>query len=230
MVADAAASRSLEPVTGRPSTPPFDAVVLAGGRGERLGGAAKPLLEHDGSTLLAHALAAVAEARSIVVAGPSLLRGGVGSALLVQEEPVFGGPVAGLAAALPLLARTGAPDWIAVVAADLVDPAPALDRLRARAAAADPATDALLAVDEDGRAQLLLGLHRRHALTAAVERLPEADGASVRALLGGLAVVLVEVPAGSTADVDDPADALRHGICVPDGRRVPDADRLPGPE
>ncbi|ROP43592.1 MULTISPECIES: molybdenum cofactor guanylyltransferase [unclassified Rathayibacter] len=212
-------------MTGRPSTPPFDAVVLAGGRGERLGGAAKPLLEHDGSTLLAHALSAVAGARRVVVAGPEELRGAVGAALLVQEEPAFGGPVAGLAAALPLLARDDAAGWIAVLAADLVDPAPALDRLLA-AAAADPAADALLAVDGDGRAQLLLGLHRRAALTAAVTRLPAVDGASVRALLAGPAVRLVEVPAGSTADVDDRADALRHGIAVPEG--VPGAESEPG--
>nr|WP_301952307.1 NTP transferase domain-containing protein [Rathayibacter sp. VKM Ac-2857] len=230
MVAEAAASRSLEAVTDRPSTPPFDAVILAGGRGERLGGAAKPLLEHDGSTLLAHALAAVAGSRSVVVAGPPELHDGVGTARLVQEDPAFGGPVAGLAAALPLLARTGAPEWIAVLAADLVDPAPALERLLASAAAADPATDALLAVDGDGRAQLLLGLHRRAALTAALERLPWADGASVRALLAGLTVLLVEVPAGSTADVDDPADALRHGIAVPGAEGVPGAEAVPGAE
>ncbi|TDX75962.1 molybdopterin-guanine dinucleotide biosynthesis protein A [Rathayibacter sp. PhB151] len=214
-------------MTGRPSTPPFDAVVLAGGRGERLGGAAKPLLEHDGSTLLAHALTAVAGARRVVVAGPEELRGGVGAALLVREEPEFGGPVAGLAAALPLLARDDAAGWIAVLAADLVDPAPALDRLLA-AAAADPAADALLAVDGDGRAQLLLGLHRRAALTAAVTGLPAVDGASVRALLAGLAVRLVEVPAGSTADVDDRADARRHGIAVPGAESAPGAGSEPG--
>ncbi|MCJ1701171.1 NTP transferase domain-containing protein [Rathayibacter festucae] len=214
-------------MTDRPSTPPFDAVILAGGRGERLGGAAKPLLEHDGSTLLGHALAAVAGARSVVVAGPPELRGGVGAALLVQEEPAFGGPVAGLAAALPQLARDGAADWIAVLAADLVDPAPALERLLA-AAAADPEDDALLAVDGDGCAQLLLGLHRRAALTAAVTRLPAVDGASVRALLAGLAVRLVEVPVGSTADVDGPADALRHGIAVPGPESAPGAGSEPG--
>ncbi|TCL81388.1 MULTISPECIES: NTP transferase domain-containing protein [unclassified Rathayibacter] len=215
-------------MTGRPRTPSFDAVVLAGGRGERLGGAAKPLLEHDGSTLLGHALAAVAGARRVVVAGPPELRGGVGAALLVQEEPAFGGPVAGLAAALPLLARDDAAGWIAVLAADLVDPAPALDRLLADAASADPATDALLAVDGDGRAQLLLGLHRRAALTAAVTRLPAVDGASVRALLAGLAVRLVEVPAGSTADVDDRADARRHGIAVPGAESARGAESEPG--
>ncbi|MCJ1672160.1 NTP transferase domain-containing protein [Rathayibacter sp. VKM Ac-2929] len=213
-------------MTGRPRTPPFDAVVLAGGRGERLGGAAKPLLEHGGSTLLAHALAAVAGSRRVVVAGPPELRGGVGAALLVQERPAFGGPVAGLAAALPLLAREDAAGWIAVLAADLVDPAPALDRLLA--AAAGPEADALLAVDGDGRAQLLLGLHRRAALTAAVARLPEVDGASVRALLAGLAVRLVEVPAGSTADVDDRADARRHGIAVPGAESARGAESEPG--
>ena len=44
----------------------FDAVVLAGGRARRLDGAAKPLLVHRGTTLLATALAAVDGAERIV--------------------------------------------------------------------------------------------------------------------------------------------------------------------
>lgn len=191
----------------------FDAVVLAGGRARRLDGAAKPLLVHRGTTLLATALAAVDGAERIVVAGPGSLRSATGSTLLVQEEPPFGGPVAGLAAALPLLERPDSPEWVLVLAADLVAPSAAVGRLIEEAAGSD--ADSVLAVDADGRAQQLLGVHRRASLLSALRRLGAADGASVRALLADREVALVEVPAGSADDIDDPEDARSHGIDVP---------------
>ncbi|PTL74467.1 molybdopterin-guanine dinucleotide biosynthesis protein [Rathayibacter caricis DSM 15933] len=191
----------------------FDAVVLAGGRARRLDGAAKPLLVHRGTTLLATALVAVDGAERIVVAGPGSLRSATGSTLLVQEEPPFGGPVAGLAAALPLLERPDSPEWVLVLAADLVAPSAAVGRLIEEAARSD--ADSVLAVDADGRAQQLLGVHRRASLVSALRRLGAADGASVRALLADREVALVEVPAGSADDIDDPGDARSHGIDVP---------------
>ena len=193
--------------------PRFDAVVLAGGRARRLGGVAKPLLVHRGATLLATALAAVEGADRIVVAGPARLSPETGAALLVQEDPPFGGPVAGLAAALPRLERPAAPEWVLVLAADLVEPAAAVQRLLAEAASAD--SDSVLAVDAEGRAQQLLGVHRTRSLVQALDALGTPDGASVRALLRRLAVALVAVPAEATADVDGPDDARRHGIDVP---------------
>ncbi|MCJ1696367.1 NTP transferase domain-containing protein [Rathayibacter caricis] len=191
----------------------FDAVVLAGGRARRLDGAAKPLLVHRGTTLLATALAAVDGAERTVVAGPESLRSATGSTLLVQEEPPFGGPVAGLAAALPLLERPDSPEWVLVLAADLVAPSAAVGRLIEEAAGSD--ADSVLALDAGGRAQQLLGVHRRASLVSALRRLGAADGASVRALLADREVALVEVPAGSADDIDDPEDARSHGIDVP---------------
>jgi len=194
----------------------FDAVVLAGGRARRLDGAAKPLLVHRGTTLLATALAAVGGAERIVVAGPGSLRSATGSTLLVQEEPPFSGPVAGLAAALPLLERPDSPEWVLVLAADLVAPSAAVGRLIEEAASTG--VDSVLAVDADGRPQQLLGVHRRASLVSALRRLGAADGASVRALLADREVALVEVPAGSADDIDDPEDARSHGIDVPRAR------------
>ena len=46
------------------------AVVLSGGGATRLDGADKAALEHDGRTLLDHALDAVAAAGEVVVVGP----------------------------------------------------------------------------------------------------------------------------------------------------------------
>ncbi|WP_237358176.1 molybdenum cofactor guanylyltransferase [Rathayibacter tritici] len=193
-----------------PPLPRCDAIVLAGGRATRLGGAIKPLLPHRDSTLLGTALAAVHGAERRVVAGPQALASALDGAEHVQEDPPFGGPVAGLAAALPLLDRPDAPEWVVVLAADLVAPGPAVQRLLEDAASA--VQDSLLAVDTDGRAQQLLGVHRRRSLVDALAALGDPHGASVRALLRGLPLRLVSVPAGSTDDVDAPTDALRHGI------------------
>ncbi|WP_181118536.1 molybdenum cofactor guanylyltransferase [Rathayibacter sp. AY1B5] len=199
-----------------PPLPRFDAVVLAGGRASRLGGAVKPLLRHRESTLLGAALAAVRGAERRVVAGPPSLAAAVDGAELVQEDPPFGGPVAGISSALPLLERAGAPEWVVVLAADLVAPGPAVRLLLEEAASA--VEDSLLAVDDDGRPQQLLGVHRRSALVDALAALGDPDGASARVLLRDLSVRLVAVPAGTTDDVDAPADALRHGIDLPGPR------------
>lgn len=196
-----------------------DAVVLAGGRATRLGGVAKPLLRHRGASLLAHALAASSGAARIVVVGPPLLAEDLGRAVRVREDPPFGGPVAALAAALPALTRPDAPEWILLMAADLVEPSPAVAELLAAAASADRAVASVLAVDRDDREQLLLGLHRAGPLRDALAGLGRPTGASVRALLAPLSRLLVPVPAGSTDDVDEPVDLHRHDIAAP-----PDAE------
>jgi hypothetical protein len=62
----------------------------------------------------------------------------------------------------------------------------------------------------DGRDQWLVGLYRRTALGAAVDRLRAAggvDGAPVHRLLRDLPAVVVEDPAGLTHDVDTWQDA-----------------------
>ncbi|MPV37001.1 NTP transferase domain-containing protein, partial [Georgenia subflava] len=84
---------------GPAAGPAFDAVVLAGGTGRRLGGAAKPEVTLHGRRLLDHALGATAGAgRVVVVAPPAVdVPAGVVRAL---EDPPHGGPVAGVAAGL----------------------------------------------------------------------------------------------------------------------------------
>lgn len=81
----------------------IDAVILAGGRAERLDGASKPDLIVGGRRLLAIAIAAVRSAgcERVVVVGPPELE--APGCLVVREDPPFGGPVAGLAAGLAAL-------------------------------------------------------------------------------------------------------------------------------
>ncbi|MWV49213.1 NTP transferase domain-containing protein [Rathayibacter sp. VKM Ac-2803] len=200
-------------MTEQRTTRAFDAVILAGGRASRLDGVDKPLLLLDGRTLLERVLATAEGAARTIVVGPPVPPALLGRAVAVREDPPFGGPVAALAAALPLLEHEPAPEWVLLLAGDLVDPAPAVETLLSTRT--DGGAASLLAVDRDGRTQFLLGLHRTRELARALRLLDRVENASVRALLRPLPTLLVEVPAGSTDDVDDPADARAHGIALP---------------
>jgi len=81
-------------------------------------------------------------------------------------------------------------------------------------------SDGRLAVDENGRRQPLLGVYREGPLRAALARLGNPDGASLRALLAPLDLTEVPVPAELCADVDTPADAEALGIPIPPGRSL----------
>lgn len=195
-------------------------VVLAGGRGRRLGGVDKPALVVGGATLLDTAVAALAglPADEVVVAGPARGLRGATAVRFVREEPPHGGGVAGLAAALASLPP--AAGWVVVLAADLPRVRP--EHLAALVvAAADAAVDGALAVDGGGRDQPLLAVYDEAALRRAVP--DPAHGAAWRQVTGSLR--LARVPLGDAcADVDDPpalaaarADAARlTGVTSPD--------------
>lgn len=213
------------PVTGA-----YDAIVLGGGRGSRLGGVDKPALQFEGLSLADRAIRAVAGARAVAFVS----HGTVPSARplnprirVVREEPRFGGPVAAIAAGLAGL--DDRPEAVTVVlAGDLVDPAPAVAALLAHRTAA---TDGVVAVDPDGVRQPMLAVYRTAALTAAVSAVVSAAepgdadgrGPSMRAVIGRLELSALSLPARWCADVDTPADAARHGILVPGEVRRADA-------
>src|ERR1700712_2199423 len=81
------------------------AVVLAGGRSSRLGGAPKASLVYQGRTLLEHTLDAVSDARHIVVVGDPVLvaQAAPGTAepsrrgIVTREQTPFAGPAAAIA-------------------------------------------------------------------------------------------------------------------------------------
>jgi molybdopterin-guanine dinucleotide biosynthesis protein A len=156
----------------------FDAVVLAGGQGRRLGGVSKPAITVGGRRLLDIALDALADADTIVVVGAMMA-----TALPViwtREEPAGGGPVAALAAGIPLVES----DTVVVLAADLpfitAGAVHALVSHKGGAAAA-------IAVDDDGYDQPLLACYDTALLRAAVPADPH--GAAMRVVLGGLSAV-----------------------------------------
>lgn len=180
----------------------FDALVLAGGAGRRLGGVDKAAVRVGGVRLLDRVLDAVDRAATVVVVGPE--RPVVRPVRWAREEPPGAGPVAAIAAGLGLV---GSP-LVLVLAADLA----LLDRGTIGlllTAASDLGTDGALLVDDDGVEQLLAGAWRTAALRAAVARLGSHDGVPVRRLLDGLVRTRVPVPGPAWLDCDTPQDVQR---------------------
>ena len=173
----------------------LDAIVLAGGRAARLGGARKPLLEVDGTSLLTRTVAAArgAGAGRIVVVGERMLEDP--SLVWVREDPPFGGPVAGIIAALPRVEA----DWTLVLACDL----PGIDRALGLLPLSRPQDDGAHLMDASGRSQWLTALYRTSALRAAAASVPDhGRNAPVRSLVGALNLTSVQAPESATRDVD----------------------------
>lgn len=178
----------------------WDAIVLAGGRGSRLGGVDKATLELDGATLLARALSAVEGASQVVVVGEVDAPGSI----VVQEEPRFAGPAAGVGVGL---GEVKSP-YVLLAAVDqpfLADAIPLLiDAV---------VGDGVVAVDADGHRQHLMSVIDTHALRRAVAAQSSLTDLSLRALLSPLDLVEVAVPVRSTLDIDtwDDRDRAEEG-------------------
>ncbi|TVU66909.1 molybdenum cofactor guanylyltransferase [Paenarthrobacter nitroguajacolicus] len=192
----------------------FNAVILAGGKATRLGGVPKPALKYDGATLLTHALQAARGASAVVVVGPEA-EALPGEILRAREEPVFAGPAAAIAAGLAALKTSASSQaWTLVLACDMPHASGGVELLWA-ALASHPGVEGAMAVSTDGRKQPLLGAYRTAALEREVAAASEGDGltnSSVFRLLARLNLLDVDVPAGSTDDVDTWEDAAALGI------------------
>jgi molybdenum cofactor guanylyltransferase len=181
------------------------AVVLAGGRAERLGGVDKPGLEVGGRTLLGAVVAAARDAGAarIIVVGPDRpqLRLPV---RFVREEPPGAGPFPALRRGLgePAAGESG---QVLVLAADL--PFLRAAHLRELVAAAEGRAGAVLA-DDQGHPQWLIGCWDRRTLSAAAAGY---TGSSLRGLMQPLdpAPVVIGLAAGEPPpwlDCDTGAD------------------------
>jgi molybdopterin-guanine dinucleotide biosynthesis protein A len=191
------------------TSPGYAAVVLAGGAGRRLGGAAKPALAVAGQPMLHRVLAAVADARPRVVVGPATLPVPPG-VIRTQERPPGGGPAPAIAAGLARVPETAR--LVAVLAADLpLLTAAAVARLRR--AAAEPGLDGAVFADHTGRPQWLCGIWQAGPLRERQASRPaDLAGTPVHRLLAGLAAARVTDPGPGPPpwwDCDTAAD-LRH--------------------
>lgn len=190
---------------------PTSAIILGGGRSSRMG-TDKLGLHLGGRSLLQRACDAVApHASRVVVAGPERAEVTGPTVEFVVEDPPFGGPVAGIVAALGSMPGEGR---CFLLAGDLAAPDEVVATLLAHATQLD-ASDAVVLEDADGWPQFLAGLYRTAALRDAAARLESVRDASVRRLLGGLALARVPAPARTLADIDTPEDAERRGATPP---------------
>ncbi len=177
---------------------PTTAIILAGGRGSRLGGREKGEIRLGGRRLIdiVTSGATAVGCERVVIAGEITADG----ATSVQEEPAYGGPVAGLAAALPE-ARA---EWIMLLGCDLPHAA-LLCRLLAESFRGADEFDGLAALAE-GRVQWLAGIYRRSSLEAALTRIGDPAGVPLKAVLGELRLREVQDPEGLSRDLDTPED------------------------
>ena len=190
---------------------PPGAILLAGGRASRVGGAEKPLFEVNGRTLLAHAIDAVAGCRPVTVAAsaPPSARSWP-HVRWVREDPPFGGPTAAIVAALASWDPADDPDWTVVLACDLPRAGEAVARLRAELALLPRDSDGLCLADPSSRAQWLTGLYRTAALREVASSLPRAGAdLPVRALVADLAISVITDVWGVSSDVDTWEDLER---------------------
>ncbi|MFF0745068.1 NTP transferase domain-containing protein [Streptomyces sp. NPDC004111] len=144
-----------------PGSDAYDAVVLAGGAGRRLGGVDKAAVPVGGRPLLDRVLTACGGAGTTVVVGGR--RATARPVTWTREEPPGGGPLAALGAG----ARETGADLVVVLSVDL----PFVDRatVSALVRALDTAEDAhqvegAMLVDAGGRDQPLVAVYRAEPL------------------------------------------------------------------
>jgi molybdopterin-guanine dinucleotide biosynthesis protein A len=178
-------------------------VVLAGGEGRRLGGADKAELLFRGKRLLDRVVVAVADADRLIAVGPA--RTACRPLMWTREDPVGGGPVAAVAAALTLVDSP----LTVIAAVDLPLLAGDLIGDLVEAATEDRAA---VAVDRDGRLQPLLACYPTSALAAVLlDRDP--SGMSMMELLEEIELTAVD-DRGQSRDCDTALDLedMRIGV------------------
>lgn len=185
------------------------AVVLGGGRSSRMG-MDKLTLRIGGRPLLARCVdAALTWAPRVVVAGDEPAGWARDTRVRFRrEDPPFGGPVAGIAAALALVEDA---DEVLILAGDLADPDAAVRLL----AAADTGPDGVVLEDADGWPQYLAGRYAGGSLRHAVAHLEGCRDVSVRRLMRAMDVARLRTPEAATRDLDTPEVAKMIGVKHP---------------
>jgi molybdopterin-guanine dinucleotide biosynthesis protein A len=165
----------------------WSVIVLSGGTNKRFGSdKSQALLK--GVTLLDHVLSFIPAGIKTVIVGKD-----------VFEQPPLGGPVAGIARGVQEVDT----EYVAIAAVDMPYGSSLFPQLLE--AITD---DAAMPVDSQGFKQPLCGIYRRQALLAALAKLGDVHGQSMRALCDLLVIDEVKVDAGALVDIDTPEDLI----------------------
>jgi molybdopterin-guanine dinucleotide biosynthesis protein A len=181
-----------------PGLTSFAAVVLAGGRASRLGGADKASIEIAGRSLLEHALDAVMDASEVVVVGEQVPTDR--PVTFVVEDPRYGGPVAGLLTGRDALLRRF--PTLAVLAVDMPRLTPATFRRLHEAAVGH---DGAVLTDPAGRRQPAFVVDTGRLDDVRPDRETQ-HGAALRTLLDPLDLAPVPSAGDEHRDIDSWAD------------------------
>ena len=165
----------------------WSVIVLSGGTNKRFGSDKSQALL-NGVTLLNHVLSFIPAGIKTVIVGKD-----------VFEQPPLGGPVAGIARGVQEVDT----DYVAIAAVDMPYGSSLFPQLLE--AITD---DAAMPVDSQGFKQPLCGIYRRQALLAALAKLGDVHGQSMRALCDLLLINEISVDAGALVDIDTPEDLI----------------------
>jgi len=166
----------------------WSAIVLSGGTNKRFGSDKSVAILH-GITLLDNVLSFIPKEIKTVIVGKD-----------VFEEPPSGGPVAGIARGLQEIDS----EYVAIAAVDMPYGSALFPQLLEAISA-----DAAMPVDAEGFKQPLCGIYRRTSLLAAIEKLGNPHGQSMRAICDLLIIDQVQVDAHVLIDIDTPEDLIR---------------------
>lgn len=170
------------------------AVILAGGTAARMGGVDKATIELHGRSLLTYALDAVIDAGEVVVLGEWVATNR--PVTFTREDPVQGGPAAGLLHGLDAFAR--APRQVVVLAVDMpLVTMSTISRLRTAAEGHDGA----VLCDASGRRQLAMVVDAAR-LQAVRPAYGDEFGLPMHRLLGGLDLAEVAARGEEARDID----------------------------
>ena len=177
-------------------------IVLSGGTSSRFGAdKSQAMLGHQ--QLIHHILTGIPKEFEIIIVGadplftPAFYR-------CIQENPVGGGPVAGIAAALELCES----EIVGVLATDMPFAGAQMIHLLSAMTSHD---DAIMFVDSKGFKQPLAALYRRESLENALSKIGNPHGASMRTLISGLNIHEVQMSPEiekAMIDIDTPEDLV----------------------
>ena len=165
----------------------WSVIVLSGGTNKRFGSdKSQALLK--GVTLLDHVLSFIPAGIKTVIVGKD-----------VFEQPPLGGPVAGIARGVQEVDT----EYVAIAAVDMPYGSSLFPQLLEAITG-----DAAMPVDTQGFKQPLCGVYRLDSLIAALGKLGNPHGQSMRALCDLLIIDEVSVDAGALIDIDRPEDLI----------------------